>query len=263
MSSAGAPISPPPAPRSAVRSPLARWLAATCAILMCLGFLALGTWQLYRLQWKLALIERVEQRVHAPAVDAPAQAQWPAVSREQDEYRHVRVRGSYLQGADALVQATTALGSGFWLISPFCTVDGAIVMINRGFVAPSRAKPQRGNPGQCIAGNASTSVTGLLRLPETGGGYLRNNDPAADRWFSRDVAAIANTRKLGPVAPFFIDREADAADSGDGTQAPVGGLTVLSFTNSHLVYALTWYALAIGAAVALWLLLRGKPGSPR
>jgi surfeit locus 1 family protein len=107
----------------------------------------------------------------------------------------------------------------------------------------------------------------LLRLPETGGGYLRNNDPAADRWFSRDVAAIAGERKLGPVAPFFIDREADgdaaAAAAGDGADAPVGGLTVLSFTNSHLVYALTWYALAIGAAVGLWLLLRGKPGSSR
>ena len=35
---------------------------------------------------------------------------------------------------------------------------------------------------------------------------------------------------------------------------PVGGLTVIAFANSHLVYALTWYALALmvaGAAIAL------------
>lgn len=262
MSPAGAPSSPATAPRSAVRSPLARWLAATCAIVMCLGFLALGTWQVYRLQWKLALIERVEQRVHAPAVDAPPPSAWPAISKETDEYRHVRLRGAYLEGADALVQATTNLGSGFWLLTPFCTVDGATVLVNRGYVAPARARPQRGSPATCVAGaSPATTVTGLLRLPEPGGGYLRNNDPAADRWFSRDVAAIAASRKLGPVAPWFVDREADAAaDVGD---APVGGLTVVTFTNSHLVYALTWYALAIGAAAGLWLLLRGKAGAPK
>ncbi len=34
--------------------------------------LALGTWQVKRLSWKLDLIERVEARVHAEPTDAPA-----------------------------------------------------------------------------------------------------------------------------------------------------------------------------------------------
>ena len=38
--------------------------------------------------------------------------------------------------------------------------------------------------------------------------------------------------------------------------APVGGLTVISFHNNHLVYALTWYAMALMAAGACFLVVR-------
>ncbi|MFL6710643.1 MAG: SURF1 family protein [Massilia sp.] len=244
-----------PAPRSS----RARWLAAAFAGLMCLGFLALGTWQVFRLQWKLALIERVEQRVHAAPVAAPAAPAWPSVSKENDEYRHVTLQGHWLNGADALVQATTDLGSGFWLLSPFCTADGAIVYVNRGFVPPSHPKPVGGNNLACAPARASASVTGLLRLPEPVGGFLRKNDPAADRWFSRDVPAIAAARRLGAVAPYFIDQEAAPVPAPAPVPGePVGGLTVLSFTNNHLVYSLTWYGLAAMAAFGAWLLLRRR-----
>ena len=43
-----------------------------------------------------------------------------------------------------------------------------------------------------------TAVTGLLRITEPKGGFLRKNDPAADRWFSRDVQAIAAATAQGP-----------------------------------------------------------------
>jgi surfeit locus 1 family protein len=97
----------------------------------------------------------------------------------------------------------------------------------------------------------SVRVTGLLRITEPGGGFLRSNDPAADRWYSRDVAAIAARRGLGGTAPFFLDAEAAA---GPG-RYPVGGLTVVSFPDNHLVYALTWFGLALlalGGAVTVF-----------
>jgi surfeit locus 1 family protein len=87
-----------------------------------------------------------------------------------------------------------------------------------------------------------------MRVSEPHGGFLRTNEPAADRWFSRDVPAIARARGLGVVAPFFVD--ADATPNRGGY--PIGGLTVVQFRNSHLIYALTWFALAAlsgGAAV--------------
>lgn len=265
------------APRSAAtaRSPRARWLAAVSAMLMCLGLIALGTWQLYRLQWKLALIERVDSRVHAAASAAPPPASWPAISRDADEYLHVRLHGHYMAGADTLVQAATELGGGFWLLSPFCSDDGSIVLVNRGFVTPARPKPAlAATPPRCAAAAAappasesgpgvSETVTGLLRLSEPDGGFLRHNDAAANRWYSRDVAAIARARGLAPataVAPYFIDRAATPAPAGAAGDAPVGGLTVIHFNNNHLVYALTWYGLALLAAAGAWLLLRRREG---
>ena len=54
--------------------------------------------------------------------------------------------------------------------------------------------------------------------------------------------AIAIVEGLGPVASYFID-----ADKG-ADPLPVGGLTVATFRNAHLSYALTWFALALGRA---------------
>jgi surfeit locus 1 family protein len=39
----------------------------------------------------------------------------------------------------------------------------------------------------------------------------------------------------------------------------VGGLTVIAFHNNHLVYALTWFGLALGVALAAWLVARAEP----
>ena len=82
--------------------------------------------------------------------------------------------------------------------------------------------------------------TGLVRASEPHGGFLRANDAAADRWYSRDIAAIGRARSLGHLAPVFIDADA-TPNPGD---YPVGGLTVVAFRNAHLAYALTWFALA-------------------
>lgn len=84
-------------------------------------------------------------------------------------------------------------------------------------------------------------MTGLLRMPEPGGGFLRANDPESNRWFSSDAAAHG----LDKVAPYFIDAERTVGESG----LPVAGLTVVRFSNNHLVYRITWGILALMAGV--------------
>jgi surfeit locus 1 family protein len=220
--------------------------AATAAIVFFCGFLALGTWQLERRVWKLDLIARVNERVHAPPVGAPPLPEWPRVSRSRDEYRHVAATGVFLDESETLVQAVTVLGPGFWVLTPLQLADGSVILVNRGFVSPQRERPI-GSPGH---GPGSGLVTGLLRMTEPKGGFLRHNDAAADRWYSRDVPAIAAARHLKRVAPYFIDADAQAAAEGPG--APVGGLTVIDFHNNHLLYAITWYTLALMIPAALW-----------
>jgi len=234
-------------PVAAPSSPRKLAVLGTLALLAFMALLALGTWQVERRAWKLDLIARVDARIHAPAAPAPGPADWPALTAAGDEYRHVTATGAFLPGQDTLVQATTALGGGFWVLAPFRTDGGFTVLVNRGFVPGERRDPGSRDPGL-----AQRRVTGLLRVTEPGGGFLRSNDPAADRWHSRDVAAIAAKRGLGEVAPYFIDAEAVPG----AAPLPVGGLTVVSFPNSHLVYALTWYGLALMLAGAICYVMR-------
>ncbi|AXA90717.1 SURF1 family protein [Massilia sp. YMA4] len=234
---------------------------AACAVLLFCVFAALGTWQVKRLQWKLDLIERVNSRVNAAPVPAPGPQQWARVSAASDEYRRVRVSGKFLYQYTTRVQTTTARGIGFWLMTPLCTDDG-IIFVNRGFV-PMRSgdldqpAPPSAGAEPCAGGfGPAAEVTGLLRLPEPKGRLLRENDPANERWYVRDVPAIAARRGLRNVAPYFVDAPAGQEYPMDASEKPVGGLTVIAFPNNHLVYALTWFALAAMVAGGYYLVLR-------
>jgi surfeit locus 1 family protein len=239
---------------------------ALLALLLVVLFAGLGTWQVFRLQWKLDLIARVNARVHAAPAPAPAADRWAGITPASDEYRHVSVRGAYLYDLTTPVQALTEEGSGYWLLTPLCTAEGTIVLVNRGFIpaelgARTRYTPQRAQGNPCgDPEQASADVVGLLRTSEQGGAFTRTNDPAQERWYTRDVSAIAAARGLGaapPVAPFFVDAAAGQNPPGSPDR-PVGGLTVVKFPNSHLVYAVTWYALALMVAGAWWWIARGR-----
>ena len=223
-------------------------LGAVMFALLFAGFSALGVWQVQRLAWKQELIRQVDARIHAAPVAAPAPDQ--TITRQADQYRRVVVSGRFDHQREALVKAVTDLGPGYWVMTPLVTDRGFTVLINRGFVPAERQKPADRAAGQ-VEGPAR--VVGLLRLSEPDGGFLRANDPAGDRWFSRDVTAIAKARGLsGPVASYFID--ADATPNPGGW--PRGGLTVVRFANSHLIYALTWFGLALMSAGGFVFFLR-------
>jgi surfeit locus 1 family protein len=224
-------------------------LSVGLLVLVVLGIaalVALGIWQLERREWKLALIQRVEQRVHAEPIAAPEHA----VTAAQDEYRHVRLAGHYLDTPATLVQAVTELGGGYWVLAPFRTADGFTVLVNRGFVPPEEKS------AAALLPPAATEVTGLLRLSEPKGGFLRTNDPGQDRWYSRDTDAIGTARGLESIAGYFVD-----ADAGPDAW-PRAGLTVIAFSNSHLIYALTWFSLAL-MLVAGTIAAGRKPSSHR
>ncbi|KYK44080.1 surfeit locus 1 family protein [Bradyrhizobium liaoningense] len=249
MSKTGTVTSKPGGERSeAVRAP-SLWLTALLLIAFAI-LVALGVWQIERRAWKLALIDRVEQRVHAPAQPVPSPASWPTISAANDEYRHVRVSGRFLHDRETLVQAVTEEGPGYWVLTPLKRSDGTLVLINRGFVPSERrdASTRRGgNP------DGQVEITGLIRMTEPKGGFLRDNAPQHNRWYSRDVAAIAEARGLHDVAPFFVDADAGSQIAG----GPIGGLTVIRFPNNHLIYALTWFALAFMLAGKLFVTFGG------
>ncbi len=225
------------------------WLAICTGVVFVILF-SLGCWQVYRWQWKLDLIQRVESRVHQAAVNAPGRQDWPTVSRDRSEYLHVRLQGRLHYSLSLPVVASTVHGSGYWVMTPLTRDNGEQVLINRGFVknmAAFDAELKRSD-------SEMLSLSGLLRISEPAGSLLRRNEPAARRWYSRDVAAMGQAMGLKDPAPYFIDQEA-GKEVSDG---PVAGLTVIRFQNSHVVYALTWFTLAALSLVGYRLIRRHR-----
>jgi len=237
------------------RGRLVLFVALLAGGLVLAGLLALGTWQVRRLAWKQDLIARVTRQQVAPPVAAPAPADWPALNRNADEYRRLQLQGEFDHSRETLVRASTEYGTGYWVLTPLRTRQGFWLLVNRGYVPPEfRSRESR----LATEPQGPQVLTGLLRLTEPKGSLLQANEPAAGRWYSRDVQAIAAARGLnGLVAPYFVDQALPPGAAGaDGTPEtwPRAGLTVLNFSNNHLVYAATWFTLAAMLAAALiWL----------
>jgi surfeit locus 1 family protein len=214
-----------------------------CGALAAL-FAGLGIWQVERWRWKTDLIAHVDARLAAQLVPAPSFSRW----LPHDAYTRVTATGVFLHDRETAVQAVTEFGPGWWIITPLRT-DAGVILINRGFVSADQRQAASRAEGMAAG---RVVVSGLLRATEPGGAFLRTNAPDEDRWYSRDVEAIARARYLtDPVAPYFIDADASQRAAG----SPVGGLTVVRFRNSHIVYALTWFglcALCLFAARLVW-----------
>ena len=242
-----------------------RWrslLAPGLASLVALGILiGLGTWQFQRMTWKADLIAQIDARSRGDPGPIVPEERWSSWRAGDDQFRRVRVTGRFLHEHEAPVHglAPAERGSpvqGFYLFTPLRLANGAVVMVNRGFV-PTGMRDPATRPGSQPSGEVT--VTGLVRAPEEPSWFTPENVPAQNRWFTRDPGAIAAARGLDRAAPFYV--EAGAAPSPSGW--PRGGQTRLDLPNNHLHYALTWYGIALtllGVFGAFaWRRLRGAP----
>ena len=228
------------------RKGLAWFTLFTLAVLALL--VGLGVWQLKRLAWKEGLIAAIETR----AKGAPITLQEAiAVAREgrDPSYYRVRVEGSFDHAKERHLYALSNDGEPGWhVITPLNSVEGDLVLIDRGFVPDSLRDPSSRAAGQL---EGDVEVTGLVRLPETPGPFTPDNDPDTNRWFWRDLSGMTYsmfpTATMDP-APFFL--EAEKSDVPGGW--PEGGQTRLELPNNHLQYAITWFLLA-GAVVVIYL----------
>jgi len=209
-------------------------LTVACALLFAL-LCGLGIWQLERLQWKLALIARVNSHMTAPPVPLDRLL---VMGPNESQYRRVTLNGRFDHGKEAYVFTTDTQGAPVYhVLTPLRTDDGKVLMVDRGAVPKEKL-----DPGSRLAGNVEgeTRVTGVWREPDPPGFFTPPPDLAKRIWYARDVRAIAATDHLTLAAPVVI--EADTTPNSGGL--PRGGQTVVSFRNQHLSYAVTWFGLA-------------------
>ena len=194
-----------------------RWIGLAIIGLGGIAILvALGLWQLDRLEQKEALIARIDAR------RAAAPVALPQAPRPEDDYLAVTAEGTVGQGAVRFVYSA----DDYIMVVPFQT-DGGRVMLDVG-LTPARAMPDLS--GQRLA------VTGNLSFPTGSGALVPDQPNAAPR---RDLAAMA---ALLDTQPTLI--VARTLDPQPASVAPLG-VTTDDIPNNHLGYAIQWFGLAL------------------
>ena len=224
---------------------------------------SLGTWQLQRKAWKENLIATVTARIDQPPRALPPRAQWPHLTEAGSEYTRVGFTATFLPGEAFVYTAGSSLrpdvtGQGFWVFAPARLADGAVVLVNRGFV-PTERKDAATRAQGALSG--PVEVVGYIRWPESRGMFAPADDVRASLFFVRDPQAMASALGVAPEAPFYIDQELPVPPGG----LPRPGRIDLKLPNNHWQYAITWYGLALAliGVYGVWLAgrLRRRSGS--
>ncbi|MDE2792414.1 MAG: SURF1 family protein [Paracoccaceae bacterium] len=214
-----------------------------------LALIALGNWQLDRLEWKTGLLDAIDVRMRQAAADLP---KFP--DPEAHAFFRVRVEG-VTDGRELHVLTSDKwLGPGYRILVPLETEDGPI-LADLGFVP--EAEKGRSRPP------ATLRIDGNLQWPrETDRLFTPDPDRAGNIWFARDVEVQA--AELGTRPVLVVASRIDRLDGG--VPAPFAETQPVPVTanipNDHLEYAITWFALAaVWAAMSTWLVVRVARGT--
>lgn len=207
-------------------------LAATVFTALGLVLLvALGVWQVQRLQWKTALIDEIAARSRIPP--APAGSWGDLEPLDQWTWRRVRVRGIFDHARSLYVVHER----GYDVVTPLVRRNGRPLLVVRGRIAdPTHYDPVPKDP---IA-LGPQEFTAVVRAPRGKGWFTPDNDPAANRWYWEDIPAMARAAGIQDPLPAIL---VATARLGPPPLEPVETRPYLP--NNHLGYAFTWFALAL------------------
>lgn len=213
------------------------------ALILGLGGVAilvnLGLWQLRRLEWKEAMLSRIEAEIGGPPGVIPAAGADVAGFK----YRPVAVSGQTTGEEIHVLSGMKDAGAGYEIIAAFETAEGRRILLDRGFV-PEADKSAARPP-------VALDLTGNLHWPEEIASATPAPDMGRNIWFARDVPAMAAALRTEPI--LVVLRQA----SGDAQGVSPVPIDSSGIRNDHLNYAITWFSLAaVWAGMTVYLLWR-------
>ncbi|KZT57847.1 hypothetical protein CALCODRAFT_410175, partial [Calocera cornea HHB12733] len=234
--------------------------------------LGLGFWQVYRLRWKLALIDELDDKLGREPLWLPGRIN---VSKLPDfQYRRVLSSGHLLSLQTVYVGPRTHEGThGYHAITPLQRPgDASTILINRGFVAkdfcPGGANYERSPLAlEAAAARANggrgpeVTIEGLLRIGTKRGLFTPSNEPDKGTWYWLELPLLAEHAggEAANVQAVLVDEvfegHAGAVSERVGRGVPVGRPARVELRNMHAVYAATWFSLSAATAAMFWALV--------
>ena len=189
-------------------------------------FCALGTWQLYRLQWKMELISEITFGLNSTPITYS--------NSIKKNYQRVVSDGFYNFKDQIYLYSLNQKGKpGYDVITPFETVGKQIVLVNRGWI-PKELKELT----EINLKTRNAKITGLLRKIYKANIFKPENDIDGNIWFSVNLKDLE--KFTGKKFSNFIIYLEDPT-----ILAPTPRKITVDVPNNHLKYAITWYSIAI------------------
>ena len=202
-------------------------------------FCALGTWQLYRLQWKLELISEITFGLDSSPIEYS--------NSIEKNYQRVSAKGKFNTDKQIYLYSLNDNGKpGYDVITPFRTNKNENVLVNRGWIK----KELKNNPTINKNIEDEQKIIGLLRKIYKPNIFKPDNDLKNNIWFSINLEDLKLTsgERFNEFVIFLEDNQA---------KTPIPRKITIDVPNNHLKYAITWYAISI-SIIFYYLYFRRK-----
>ncbi len=202
-------------------------------------FCALGTWQLYRLQWKLELISEITFGLDSRPIEYS--------SSIKKNYQRINVKGKFDFDKQIYLYSLNEKGKpGYDVVTPFRTNKNENVLVNRGWIN----KELKGSAKINLNSGIEQNIVGLLREIYKPNMFKPDNDIKNNIWFSINLEDLkkATGEQFNEFVIFLEDNQ---------VKVPVPKKISIDVPNNHLKYAITWYAISI-SIIFYYLYFRRK-----
>ena len=186
-------------------------------------FIALGTWQIVRLNWKLELLNKIDVSLNKEPVDL--------MSIPLDDYLKIKTTGVIDFDKQIYLYSLNEKGApGFNVINPII-INNKNFLLNRGWIPFDKKNTKEIN----IFDNKT--ILGTLKKQTKASKFKPANDIKDNYWFSLDRNDIFKyTNK--DFSPFIIYLN-------NNLELPKPKIITVNIPNSHKKYAITWFSLAL------------------
>jgi len=220
-----------------------RWPTLGAVLLVALT-VWLGVWQTRRGDEKEERQRLLEARVR----EAPVVLTGSVAAAEPLLFRRIRAAGEYEAAGQVYVDNQVHRErAGYFVYTPLRLRDGALLLVNRGWIARGPAYPQP--PAAPVPGGV-VEVSGIATLPPARFLELGSQPVSGNVWQNLTIERYRAVAKA-PVLPVVMLADAPGEGLAAIREAPDAGVA------KHREYALTWFSLAATAA-ALWIVMNLK-----
>jgi len=188
-------------------------------------FCSLGTWQVYRLQWKLDLINEINNGLNSEPVFYS--------KTKIINYQKVKFNGIFDFEKQVYLYSLNNKGTpGYDLITPIKMNSNEIVLVNRGWIK----KDLRNN--KSINNINSKFFEGILKKITKPNPFKPENDIKNNIWYSLKLEDLESFTgyKLNNFVLYLQDNQNNLVKNK---------IVSPDLPNNHLKYAITWYSVAL------------------